>query len=152
MIEDMPVARAALKAGDWPPEREVGRVTLDWEQRRRRRIRLTMDGADRRLLLDLPRAGRLRDGDGLAIAGGGFVRVVAALEPVLEIRAGSTSLARLAYHLGNRHLPLQISADVLIAPRDPAAADLARSLGGEAREGARIFEPELGAYGHHADS
>src|SRR5580658_10316123 len=98
-----------LAAGTWGAAREAGTVTLDWEARHRRRFRLTSDqGAD--LLLDLAVAMRLGDGDGLALDDGGVIRVIAADEDLLEIGAGTAGLARLAYHLGNRHLKIEILA------------------------------------------
>jgi urease accessory protein len=145
----IPVARAVLPAGEWALEKEVGRVTLRWEERRRRRGVVALDGARQDVLLDLPRGRRLDDGDGLALADGGIVRVVAAREPVLEIRAGASSLAQLAYHLGNRHLPVEIASEFLATPADPLVADMVRRLGGEARTADRAFDPERGAYDEH---
>jgi urease accessory protein len=139
-------ARAALPAGSWAAGREVGTVTLDWDDRHRRRIRLALDRGGA-ILLDLPQAARLGDGDGLLLEDGGIVRVVAAAEPVLEIRRGTTSLPRIAYHLGNRHLPIEILPDLLVIRHDHVIEDMVLGLGGEIRHADRPFAAEAGAYG-----
>lgn len=124
-------------------------VTLDYDHRHRRRLKVTTD-AGRALLLDLPRAVALADGDRLLLEDGGAVRVVAAAEPVLEIRAASSRLLlRLAWHLGNRHLPTEIASDVLRIRPDPVIAAMARGLGAEVTEATRSFQPEGGAYAGH---
>src|SRR5262245_801468 len=89
-------------AGRWPVEKAAGSLTLDFDSRYRRRIRLTADqGAD--VLLDLPKAIAMADGDGLQLDDGRWLRVQAAAEDVVEIRhKDSHQLVRLAWHLGNR--------------------------------------------------
>ena len=155
-------AHIILPAGQWKLRRECGTVTLDWDGRHRRRIALRSDQGEE-FLLDLPSAARLAQADGLELDDGRVIRVIAADEPVLEIRAGRTSLARLAYHLGNRHLPAEIGAECLVIRADPVIADMVRGLGGDARTANRPFTPEAGAYdgpqgaeprhyhGHHHD-
>ncbi len=140
-------AKAVLRSGSWDANRQVDAVLLDFDLRHRRRFMLrTEAGAD--LLLDLPAPVRLRDGDGLAIDGdGGMVLVRAAAEPLLEVRApGQEALLRIAWHLGNRHLPLQVSGDCLLVRDDHVIAELVEYLGGHVARLAAPFEPEAGAY------
>jgi urease accessory protein len=140
-----------LPAGTWEDARASDAVLLDFDMRHRRRIALrTESGAD--LLLDLSHAARLRDGDGLALDDGGVVRVRARPEPLLEVHAhGPDTLVRIAWHLGNRHLPVQILAGRLRIREDHVIADMVRQLGGHAQRIEAPFDPEAGAYagGHH---
>lgn len=126
-------------------------VRLDHDDRRRRRIALTTDGGTR-VLLDLAETPDIKDGDGLVLESGRIVRVVSAPEALMEIGARDLRhLVRLAWHLGNRHLPTQIvEADVpvLRIRADHVIADMARRLGGTVREIRAPFDPEGGAYGH----
>jgi urease accessory protein len=138
-------ARSILPAGSWDRAGAVDSVTLAWDERHRRRFQLRSDGG-MVFLLDLARPARLAQDDGLRLDDGRVVAVTAAPEPVLEIRAGTTGLARLAYHLGNRHLDLQIAGDILIVRADAVIADMVHHLGGEVREALRPFTPEPGAY------
>lgn len=149
----MPHTHTILPAGTWPTGEAAGSVTLAWDDRHRRRILLESDQG-LSFLLDLHRPARLAEGDGLLLDDGRIIRVIAAPEPVLEIRAGTSSLTRLAYHLGNRHLDLEIAADVLVIRADPVIADMIRHLGGTVAAVTRPFTPEPGAYdetghGHH---
>ena len=93
-------------AGRWPKEQAAGSLTLDFDARHRRRIRLTADhGED--VLLDLPKAVAMADGDGLRLDDGRWLKVQAAAEPVVEVRHKDLNqLMRLAWHLGN-YLPYQ---------------------------------------------
>jgi urease accessory protein len=90
---------------------------------------------------------RLADGDGLVVGDSGIVRIVAAEEDLLQIRAGEAGLARLAYHLGNRHLLVEICADCLIIRADAVIEDMVLVLGGVVEPLKRAFSPESGAYG-----
>ncbi|ATQ70710.1 hypothetical protein Ms3S1_p11660 (plasmid) [Methylosinus sp. 3S-1] len=141
-------ASRALPAGSWDKTRERGTATLDWDERHRRRRSLTSDQGEP-FLLDLAEAARLADGDGLALDDGSVIRVVARPEPVLEIRAGAAGLPRLAYHLGNRHLAIQIFSDRLVIRDDSVIAAMVEGLGGEALRREAPFDPEPGAYGGH---
>jgi urease accessory protein len=129
------------------------RVVLDYDDRHRRRM--AMIGAEgTSFLLDLPTAVELRGGDALVLDDGRLVEVVAAPEPLLEIRCvDALHLARIAWHLGNRHLPTQLFADALRIRRDHVMADMVRQLGAEVIEISAPFDPEGGAYaasgGHH---
>ncbi len=134
-----------------PAENATDTVQLSHDDRRRRRIALTTDGG-MPVLLDLAETPNLRDGDGIVLADGRVVRVVAAREALLEIGArDARHLVRLAWHLGNRHLPTQIMEGDVPALRiraDHVIADMATKLGGTVREIEAPFDPEGGAYGH----
>ena len=143
----LPRATAVRPAGSWPAAEQRGTVTLDYDGRCRRRLRLVAD--DRRaFLLDLPRAERLAEGDGLALAGGGYVRVVAAAEAVADLRCPTpAAAARLAWCIGNRHAPLQVLADGALRIRDDhVLIDLAARLGARVARRRAPFAPEPGAY------
>src|SRR5262245_33321743 len=94
-------------AGHWPKEKASDSLTLDFDARHRRRIRLTADeGED--VLLDLPKAVAMADGDGLQLDDGRWLRVQAAAEFTVEVRhEDPDQLVRIAWHLGNRHLPTE---------------------------------------------
>ena len=97
---------------------------------------------------------RLRDGDGLALEDGGVVRVRARPEPLLEIHAHDDGeLVRIAWHLGNRHLPVQLLGDRIRIRADHVIADMVEGLGGHVEAIEAPFDPEAGAYapgaGHH---
>jgi urease accessory protein len=133
----------------------VDAVTLPYLYRHRRRIRLIADSGAV-FLLDLPRAQHFADGDGLELDTGGYLRVRAALEPVLEIEAADrASLLRIAWHLGNRHLPVQVVGDRLRIREDHVIAEMLSGLGGRIIHRDAAFDPEFGAYAsaphHHAD-
>ena len=151
-------AHQVVPPGSWVAEEERDQVVLDWDHRHRRRIALTTEAGDE-LLLDLPDAVRLRDGEGLLLEGGGVVRVVAAEERLLEIQADDPDqLIRIAWHLGNRHLPVQLVPGAIRIRADHVIADMIRQLGGSARETDAPFDPEAGAYasghghGHDEDN
>src|SRR5215472_4592687 len=116
--------------GHWPEAEAVDAVTLAYLDRHRRRIRLVADSGET-FLLDLARAQHLGNGDGLELDGGGYVRVRAAPEPVLEIEgADRAGLLRIAWHLGNRHLPLQVAGERLRIRADHVIAQIVIGLGG----------------------
>lgn len=146
-------AERVLPAGTWDPSGAADRVLIDFDHRHRRRIVLDTEGGQK-LLLDLPETVRLRSGDGLALDVGGIVAVEARAEPLLEIGARDReTLVRIAWHLGNRHLPVQIFPDRLRIRADSVIADMAAQLGGHAEPVEAPFDPEAGAYaaghGHH---
>lgn len=151
-------ATAILRAGAWNPAQAVARVTLAFDDRHRRRIRLADDGGED-FLLDLAEAVRLEDGDGLAMEGGGIIQVVAAPEQVIDISCASASeAARVAWHLGNRHTPVQIlDRGALRIRNDHVLLDMVKGLGAIAVRRTAPFQPESGAYssgsghGHHHD-
>ncbi len=131
-------------------------VVLDFDHRHRRRLRMQGEGG-LDFLLDLPEAVAIRDGDGLLLEDGRIVAVRASDEPLLEIRArDALHLVRLAWHLGNRHLPVQIEADRLLIREDHVIEAMLQSLGAVTAHVAAPFDPEGGAYdggghGHHHD-
>jgi urease accessory protein len=132
--------------GHWPDEAAVDSVTLPYLDRHRRRIRLVADTGTP-FLLDLPRAQHLTEGDGLELDNGGYMRVCAAAEPVIEVAAdSSTDLLRIAWHIGNRHLPLQVADGVLRLRADHVIAAMVEGLGGRVTWRDAPFDPEIGAY------
>jgi urease accessory protein len=135
-----------LPAGRWPKELQRDEITLDFDSRHRRRLRLVADGG-LEFLLDLPEAAVMHQGDGLKLEDGGIVCVVAAREPLLEITAPTPEhLMRLAWHIGNRHLPAELHANRLYIRDDHVIAEMVRGLGGTARQVRSAFTPEGGAY------
>lgn len=138
-------AIAVEPRGLWPEGEAVDEVVLDFDHRHRRRILLkTVRGGE--VLLDLPQAARLAEGDGLLLAEGGWIRVRAADEPLLEVTAPPLALMRIAWHLGNRHVPVEITADRLRFRHDHVLAEMIGGLGGTLRAVAAPFTPEAGAY------
>lgn len=144
-------ASSVLPAGTWSDPTDE--VLIDFDRRHRRRIVLTTQGGHE-LLIDFPQAVRLRHGDGLALEGGGIVRVRARPEPLLEIHAHDDGeLVRIAWHLGNRHLPVQLLGDRIRIRADHVIRDMVEGLGGHVEAIEAPFDPEAGAYapgvGHH---
>jgi len=138
-----------IRAGDVDRDKVVDRVALDHDRRHRRRLVLeTVQGQS--LLLDLAEATQLRHGDGLLLDDGAIVLVEALAERLLEIRAPHReTLMRIAWHLGNRHLPVQLAADHLRIRDDHVIAELVHHLGGTTVLIDAPFDPEGGAYGEH---
>jgi urease accessory protein len=121
-------------------------VLLDFDDRHRRRLVMTgTRGLE--FLLDLEHATALRGGDALVLEDGRLIEVVAAAEPLLDIRASDPHhLVRLAWHLGNRHLPTQIMAKSLRIRRDHVIEAMVKGLGARVIEIEAPFDPEGGAY------
>jgi urease accessory protein len=126
-------------------------VVLDFDDRHRRRMAMT-GTRGLAFLLDLDAAVALRGGDALVLEDGRLVEVVAAPEPLLEIRGNDPlHLVRLAWHLGNRHLPTQIMGRGLRIRRDHVIEEMLKGLGARVIEIEAPFDPEGGAYaGGHA--
>jgi len=125
-------------------------VELDWDVRSRSRFDAT-DSAGRRLGVFLPRGQVLRGGDGLVAEDGPLVRVLAAAQPVLVVRhcpqhGAPFDLLRAAYHLGNRHVQLELQPERLQLEPDHVLADLLRQMHLIVGEAHAPFEPEAGAY------
>ena len=140
-----------LPAGTWDVARATDCVLIDHDLRHRRRVLLHTEGGHE-LLLDLSQAVRLRDGDGLLLAGGGVVRVAARPEPLAEIHAHEDDeLVRIAWHLGNRHQPVQLAGARIRIRRDHVIEAMVEQLGGHVEHIEAPFDPEAGAYaaGHH---
>jgi urease accessory protein len=126
-------------------------VLIDYDRRFRRRILLTTTLGEE-VLLDLPSAVRLRHGDGLLLESGGVVRVQARPEALLDIHAHDDGdLVRIAWHLGNRHLPVQVLGEHLRIRADHVIEEMVELLGGHVEHVLAPFDPEGGAYagGHH---
>jgi urease accessory protein len=145
-------AHEVKAAGQWDAASAIDSVTLDAQERHRRRVVLSGEGGTR-FLLDLPQATALRDGDGVVLDDGGIVRIVSRAEPVVEIAAANAhELARLAWHIGNRHIDVQIVGDRLRIRRDHVIEDMLRGLGARLTPLEAPFDPEHGAYDHHGHS
>ena len=122
-------AIAHFNAAGWPSEQATDGVTLAFDERHRRRIRLRTDKGEE-ILLDLPKAKAMAHGDGLRTSDGSWLAVRAAPEPLLEIRCATpVALQRMAWHLGNRHLPTDIAADRLRIRPDHVIEAMARAMG-----------------------
>jgi urease accessory protein len=126
-------------------------IVLDYDDRHRRRLAMkATKGLD--FLLDLPAATSLHGGDALVLEDGRLVEVVAAPEPLLEIRCTDPlQLTRMAWHLGNRHVPVQVLTRALRIRRDHVLAEMAAQLGARVIEIEAPFDPEGGAYASPAD-
>jgi urease accessory protein len=139
------------KRGDWSGIQGIDRVILAADDRHRRRLVMTGE-AGTRFLLDLPHAALLRDGDGLVLDDGSIVRVVGKPEPLVEIAAPSEA-ARLsiAWHIGNRHVEVQVIGDRLRIRRDHVLEAMLLGLGATLTPIEAPFDPEQGAYAHGHD-
>lgn len=139
-------ARHIVPAGQWPQAERRDVLRLTYDDRFRRRWRFTGKGG-LEFLLDLPEARVLNHGDGLSLDGGGYVAVEALPEPLLEVTAtDADELARIAWHLGNRHLPVQLGAGWLRLRVDHVIEDLLRKLGANVSIIEAPFTPEGGGY------
>ena len=136
-----------LPAGDWPPAAMVAEVTLAFDARHRRRFRMTDENGEQ-FLLDLKRPTLLNDGDGLILDGSGIIRVRAAVEAVADVLGRTTAdTARLAWHIGNRHTPVQVLPDGVLRVRDDhVIVTMLEGLGGIITRRDAHFSPEPGAY------
>lgn len=129
--------------------KKLGSITLTREERYRRRIVCKSDEGDA-FLLDLAEATYLPDGTGLELDDGDIVVVRAAPEDLLQVTALEIdNLMRIAWHIGNRHTPAEVTAEAIFIQPDHVLADMVRGLGGTVAEVSRPFEPEGGAYGGH---
>ncbi|MEX0584087.1 MAG: urease accessory protein UreE [Sneathiella sp.] len=123
-------------------------ITLDFDSRRRRRMKLTADGG-MTFLLDLQEVKTLRDGDTLLLEDGSGILVRAKDELVADIRSPDLAhLVRVAWHLGNRHLPTELMADRLRIRQDHVIEEMLAQLGAIVDRLDAPFNPEGGAYGH----
>jgi urease accessory protein len=147
-------AVAVRPAGQWNEAAAVDVVALDSSERHRRRI--VLNGArGLAFLLDLPRAAVLRNGDGLVLEDGAMIAVAGKPEPLVEITARSRhDLARLSWHIGNRHTDVQIIGDGLRIRRDHVLEGMIAALGATLTPIEAVFDPEPGAYadGDHTHS
>jgi urease accessory protein len=139
---------AIKPAGQWDASAARDTIVLDAQDRHRRRVVFVGEhGAS--YLLDLPRPAQLRDGDVLVLEDGALVRVTGKPEALVEIAAANAQdLARLAWHIGNRHTEMQIVGDRLRIRRDHVMEDMLRGLGATLSYVDAVFDPEHGAYAH----
>ena len=135
-------------AGQWDAGSAIDFIVLDAQDRHRRRVVFVGEhGAT--YLLDLPAPARLRDGDGLLLEDGSVVRVTGKLEALAEISArDARDLARIAWHIGNRHVEMQMAENKLRIRRDHVLEDMLRGLGASLAFIEAPFDPEAGAYDH----
>lgn len=137
------VRRAAVR-----PDKVADSITLDHGERHRRRVALTGEGG-LAFLLDLADAVILDDGDAVKLEDGRLVQVKAAPERLIEIRTSSPlRLMKLAWHIGNRHIPCEITDGALYIAEDHVLMEMVRGLGASAGIVTRPFRPERGAYDH----
>ena len=134
----------------------AAQVVLDWDTRQKSRFQAT-DSQGRTLGVFLPRGSVVRGGDVLVAEDGSLVRVVAAPQAVLRItpcpqHGTPFDLVRAAYHLGNRHVPIELTPAYLQIEPDHVLADMLRAMHLAVQEQQAAFEPESGAYGDHAAS
>lgn len=132
--------------------RRAPEVALDWDQRQKSRFHLTASDGQR-VGVFLPRGSLLRGGDVLLLQNGSLLRVLAAPQALLRITTcpqhGSPfDLMRAAYHLGNRHVPIELQPDHIKIEPDHVLAEMLRAMHLTVREVKEAFEPEGGAYGH----
>jgi urease accessory protein len=128
-------------------------LELDWDVRQKSRFEAT-DSQGRQIGVFLPRGTAVRGGDVLVAEDGSLVRVIAAPQPVLRIthcadHGTPFDLTRAAYHLGNRHVPIELKPDHLKIEPDHVLADMLRSMHLIVIAADEAFEPEGGAYGSH---
>ena len=129
----------------------VATLTLPFELRQKARLRATLDNGEE-VGLFLPRGNILRDGDVLHAKTGEYVKIIAANEQVHTASSDdATLLARACYHLGNRHVPLQITPGWVRFGHDHVLAEMVENLGLNITAEQAPFEPESGAYaqGHN---
>lgn len=142
----MPRASSVIAAGHRHDRPVVDTVILDYAQRSAQKATVTgIKGGT--IEIDLHQPVRLRTDDLLVLENGSLVEVVAAPEPLIEARAADlAALARLAWHLGDRHVPVQVLPNRIRAQRDGAIESLLASLGAKVTVIEAPFEPEGGAY------
>ena len=142
MTEEPKIARAYNDHGHG---REFARISLDYDARFLRRKMLQCDDGQS-LLVDLPQTTSLNHGGVLVLDGGAEISIIAAPEELLEVTGDA--LARIAWHIGNRHTPCQIEDTRLLIQRDHVIRDMLGKIGAQVREVVEPFTPEGGAYGH----
>jgi urease accessory protein len=144
-------ACAVKTAGHWDAASAIDSVMLDAHERYRRRVVLSGERGTK-FLLDLPQAVALHDGDGLVLDDGGMVRIVGLPERLIEIDAANAhELVRLAWHIGNRHIDVQVVGERLRIRRDHVIENMLRGLGARLEPVEAAFDPEHGAYDQQND-
>ena len=126
-----------------------GRLRLPFDRRQKSRQRAALESGEE-VAIALARGEVLRGGDLLVAPGGEIIQVVAETERVMQAECGSSeALARVAYHLGNRHVPLQVGAGWVRFAADDVLAKMVERLGAQVTALDAPFEPEAGAYAPH---
>lgn len=138
----MPLGSKILRAGEWSGASD--HVVLDYDARLLRRKRLDTEGGAG-FMVDLPEMVSLNHGDAFQLIDGRVIEVRASEEPVVVITG---NLPRLAWHIGNRHTPCEVTQTHLIIRRDPVLETMLRGLGATLTMQIAPFRPEGGAYGH----
>ena len=142
-MHPLPIAQTYHRAGDWSGEAEV--CALDYADRFLRRKRLeTATGTA--FLVDLAQTTSLDHGDALELGDGTLIEIAAADEALYRVTG--PDMVRLAWHVGNRHTPCQISSDHLLIQADPVIGHMLEHLGATVTPFTGPFTPEGGAYGH----
>lgn len=141
----MVIVRERAASGEAPV---VGRLSLAFEYRQRSRQRARLDSGEE-IGMVMPRGQVLRGGDRVLASDGRVFEVVSAPEKLLHIEAAS--LARIAYHLGNRHVPVQLGEGFLRIAEDRVLEEMLRRLGARVAHVEAPFEPEAGAYDSGTD-
>jgi len=139
----LPIAQTVQPAGT--AQDSAQECSLDYDARFVRRKTLTSDSGTR-FLVDLEKTTSLAHGDILVLSDGVQIRISAAPEPVLRVTGAN--MTQLAWHIGNRHTPCQITPDALIIRDDPVIGHMLEHLGATLAKVMQPFTPEGGAYGH----
>ena len=139
----LPLAQTHHRAGTWSGDSDICDLTYDARFLRRKKL-VSKTGLE--FVVDLAATTSLDEGDALELTDGRLIRIRAAREAVLVVTG--PDLARLAWHIGNRHTPCQVEADRLIIQADPVIAHMLEHLGAALRHDRLPFTPEGGAYGH----
>ena len=135
-----------LSPGKWAADTAVDRLVLTFDERYRRRLRYVACGGTT-FLLDLPRTTILRAGDGLRLEDGRIISVEATPEQLIEVTAPDVAaLLRLAWHIGNRHLPAQLEPTRILIRDDAVIVNMLVGLGATVKPVMEAFNPEPGAY------
>lgn len=142
-MTDLPIAQTLHRAGHWTGEALI--CTLDYDGRFLRRKRLVTQGGTA-FVVDLAHTTSLDHGDALELTDGTLVQIEAAPEELLAI--SGAALARVAWHIGNRHTPCQVEPERLLIQRDAVIRHMLEHLGADISEVMEPFTPEGGAYGH----
>ncbi|TIT01958.1 urease accessory protein UreE [Mesorhizobium sp.] len=144
-----PRAVSVLAAGEAGAITPYDRAVLAHDERHLRRRVIELAGGDR-VLVDLPEPVALGDGDRLVLEDGRHVEIIAAEEPLYDIRAESAvHLAELAWHIGNRHLAAAIEAERILILRDHVIKAMLEGLGAVVLDVSEPFKPVRGAYSGH---
>ncbi len=138
-------AVSVAQKGEWPGGRFVAEVTLPFSERSRPRVEMT-DDQGRTFLLDIEKNVRLNDGDGLVLDDGGVIRVAAAPEAIVDINcADAVELAHFAWHLGNRHILVEVLDEGTLRIREESAVvEMLQGLGATVTRYMGPFSPEAG--------